>query len=135
MTRIPEEFPGLRVANPDGEGLLLYDGACGFCRAMVKQAQRLARRPLRFLPLAQWHDQLPAEVRDTGQNQMLWMEPDGTIWGGSRALVRFLRHAGRPLLAGLLGAPGVRWFTWAAYRFIAHHRFRLSRMKGDACEP
>lgn len=57
---------------------------------------------------------------------MLWLEPDGTIWGGSQALLRALRATGWPALAFLLGNPVARPLTRALYRLVARLRHRLA---------
>lgn len=131
MTRYPESFPGLRVDGADLRGALLYDGDCGFCRDMAGRARRLARRPFVCLPFASVQDRLPAEALRTTEGQMLFVDSEGRLWGGSRALVRFLSHAGRPVLAALLGNPLVRPFTWLGYRLVASHRSRLIRCGND----
>jgi predicted DCC family thiol-disulfide oxidoreductase YuxK len=57
---------------------------------------------------------------------MLWIEPDGSIWGGSQALLRVLRATGWPAVANALGNPVMRPVTRAVYRLVARLRHRLA---------
>jgi len=120
MSRIPEAFPGVTIPHADPRGTLLYDGDCGFCTRAAEKVRTPAR--LSFQQARAW---LPPEAARTTPHQMLWIEPDGSIWGGSRALVKMLRRTGRPFLAALLGNPLMRPFTWLGYRLAARWRYRL----------
>jgi predicted DCC family thiol-disulfide oxidoreductase YuxK len=119
-----ESFPDIRLA-PLERGMLLYDGECGFCSRSVRLLERVARRPFEKRPSSEALAQLPAEVAATAQAQMLWRDADGTLWGGSEALLRALQAAGWPGVAWVLGNPLVRPFTRAGYRLIARIRHRL----------
>lgn len=127
-----ESFPELRVESPPVRGLLIYDGACGFCLWAVRLLERLARTPFDKQPSAAAVAGLPGAAARTVSQQMLWIEPDGSIWGGSRALVRALKAVGRPGLAGVLGNPVARPFTHVLYWLVARMRHRLSR--GTHCD-
>jgi predicted DCC family thiol-disulfide oxidoreductase YuxK len=104
---------------------LLYDGECTFCARSVRLLDRFARRPFEKRPSREVLATLPAEVACTVSGQMLWLESDGTIWGGSQALLYALRATGWPFLAFLLGNPVMRPFTRLGYRIVARLRHRF----------
>lgn len=120
-----ESFPEIRIIPAPDRGLLLYDGECGFCSRSVRLLERFARKPFEKRPSREVLATLPEEVALTVSGQMLWLEPDGTIWGGSQALLRALRATGWPYLAFLLGNPIVRPFTRAGYRIVARLRHKI----------
>ncbi len=128
---IRESFPELRIEPAPERGLLIYDGECGFCSRSVRLLERIARKPFEKRASREVLAWVPDEVAQTVSRQMLWLEPDGTIWGGSLALVRALRATGWPALAFLLGNPIVRPLTRALYRLVARSRHRLGPR---ACE-
>jgi hypothetical protein len=69
-----------------------------------------------------WLSSLPEPVRRTALRQVLYLQPDGVLTGGVRALSQALNDAGRPGLAALLAHPAVYPFARAAYRLIARFR-------------
>jgi predicted DCC family thiol-disulfide oxidoreductase YuxK len=120
-----ESFPEIRIVPAPERGLLLYDGECGFCSRSVRLLERFARRPFEKRPSREVLATLPEEVARTVSGQMLWLESDGTIWGGSHALLCALRATGWSWLAFLLGNPIVRPFTRVGYRSVARLRHRF----------
>ena len=106
-------------------GLLLYDGECGFCSRSVRLLERIARRPFNKRPSREVLATLPVEVALTVSGQMLWLAPDGTIWGGSQALLHALRATGWSWIALVLGNPLIRPFTRAGYRIVARLRHKF----------
>jgi predicted DCC family thiol-disulfide oxidoreductase YuxK len=120
-----ESFPEIRIVPAPERGLLLYDGECGFCSRSVRLLERFARKPFEKRPSREVLDTLPDEVARTVSGQMLWLAPDGTIWGGSQALLHVLRATGWSWIAFWLGNPFVRPFTWAGYRLVARLRHRV----------
>jgi predicted DCC family thiol-disulfide oxidoreductase YuxK len=92
----------------------------------VRLLERFARRPFEKRPSREVLATLPDEVARTVSGQMLWLEPDGTVWGGSQALLYALRATGWSWIAILLGNPLVCPLTRAGYRAIARLRHRLA---------
>ena len=82
-----ESFPEIRITPAPERGLLLYDGDCGFCSRSVRLLERFARKPFEKRPSREVLAALPDEVARTVSGQMLWLTPDGSIWGGSQALL------------------------------------------------
>jgi predicted DCC family thiol-disulfide oxidoreductase YuxK len=120
-----ESFPEIRIVPAPDRGLLLYDGECGFCSRSVRLLERFARKPFEKRPSREVLATLPDEVARTVSGQMLWLESDGTVWGGSQALLCALRATGWPFLAWMLGNPIARPFTRAGYRMVARLRHRF----------
>ena len=127
----PETFPGIRHPAPPPHPILLWDGQCGFCAASVRCFRRLARRPAPDAPVQLWLASLPEPARVTALQQVLYLQPDGTLSGGVRALRHALKDAGRPRLAALLAHPVVYPFARGAYRLTA--RFRRLWPSAAAC--
>ena len=123
---IRESFPEIRIEPAPARGLLIYDGGCGFCSRSVRLLERLARKPFDKCPARELRAALPDEAARTVAEQMLWIEPDGSIWGGSQALLRVLRATGWPAVADALGLPILRPVTHAVYRLVARVRHRLA---------
>jgi predicted DCC family thiol-disulfide oxidoreductase YuxK len=114
----PETLPGIFVANL--RAVLLWDGACGFCAKSVARFQWYARKPVNVIPRQQVADLLPEAVRETMAGQILWISADGAVYGGSEAMIRALRAAGRGGTATCLNA--CQPFTRLAYHWVARHR-------------
>ena len=114
---------GEREAMP----ILVYDGACGFCKAAVAWLARRLERRTRLLP---WQEIEPsalglaeADLRRTAW----WIECSGERFHSERAVARALMACGGGWrrLGLLLLAPGVRTAAALGYRGIARIRHRL----------
>ncbi len=131
---LSEFFPGVQFPSPTPEGLLLWDGQCGFCKRMLEVLQRIVRRPIAAKPFQEVLSELPEIVaRQTGR-QMHWVRPDRGIVGGSQALIEALRAGGRRWTAWLLATPLLRPITWAAYHIVASNRGVAGDAIGASCE-
>jgi predicted DCC family thiol-disulfide oxidoreductase YuxK len=140
----PEFFPGVRTEIPaesggelrlDGTGnILLWDGDCGFCRRMVGVLERIALRPVAVRPFQEMLPQIPAEVLPWTSRQMHWVRADGSICGGSQAMIEVLEAGYHNLTAGALECPVMRPFTWLAYRIVAGNRGLAGEVIGASCE-
>ncbi len=134
----PEFFPGVRINDlpnlPGAGGLLLWDGNCGFCRRMVAVLKTIALRPVSTQPFQEVLAQIPAEVLPWTARQMHWVRPDGSISGGSQALIEVLEAGYHNLMAGTLECPVIRPFTWLGYRLAAGNRGLAGAMIGANCE-
>lgn len=107
--------------------LLLFDGDCGFCTAVVDWlASRLGRRA-RALP---WqHADLGGLglERDEAADAVWWIEPAGDRFRGHRAVAKALEACGAPwsLAGSLLEKPGIRRLAAAGYGVVSRNRHRL----------
>lgn len=134
----PETFPDIRLtelsAKQEGaNGLLLWDGDCGFCSASLRGLRRIAGRPFADEPYQLVEERLPAEVLRWTDRQMHWIDTRGRVTGGSQALIEILASTGRPLPASLLESRPLRPFVWLGYRLVARHRHALGRAVGQGC--
>jgi predicted DCC family thiol-disulfide oxidoreductase YuxK len=98
----------------------LWDGSCGFCANSVARFQRYARKPVSVRPRQEVAESLPEAIRETMAGQILWISAEGAVFGGSEAMIRALRAAGRGGTATLLRA--CQPFTRLVYHWVARHR-------------
>lgn len=123
----------------DNRAVVLYDGACEFCRRSVGLLARLDwRHRLRFHSARD--ETLPAAgvPLDRGRllEEMHLLTPDRKHvhvgFGAFRWIAWWL-----PLtapLAPLLYLPGVPWLGRRVYRWVARNRFGLVPCRGGACQ-
>lgn len=114
----PETLPGIFVESL--RAVLLWDGTCGFCANSVARFQWYARKPISVRPRQEVADSLPVAIRETMAGQILWISAEGAVYGGSEAMIRALRAAGRGGTASLLSA--CQPFTRLVYHWVARHR-------------
>src|SRR5208282_4566549 len=111
-----------------------WDGTCGFCRRMVKVLTVIALRPVSMQPFQNVLPQIPPEVLPWTARQMHWVRPDGSISGGSQALIEVLEAGCHNLMAGALETPVMRPLTWLGYRVVAGNRGLAGEVIGASCE-
>jgi predicted DCC family thiol-disulfide oxidoreductase YuxK len=115
--------------------VLLYDGDCAFCSSSVRFAERRfdAARweavPFQFADLEALAEFTGGQVSaERAGYEVLWITPDGRVYGGAQAAARLLLRTRRPL-ASALGAlatlPPVRQAAAVLYRWVAANRRRL----------
>ena len=124
---VPEEFPDLHVDGLSSNGLLLWDGDCGFCASMVLKMKQRARRPFADAPYQSVKAELPDEILRWSTRQAHWIDSQGHVTGGSAAFVELLENSGRPLCAAVMRSAALRPFLWLGYRFVAANRGMLSK--------
>jgi predicted DCC family thiol-disulfide oxidoreductase YuxK len=114
---------------PPGHDIILYDGACGFCRRSAERLQRALPPETTALSFrdAGVLRRYPAITVSACESAIQLIRKDGTIFAGAEALVQALRVRwyGAPLRA-LYYLPAVRQATDAIYGEIARRRFMLS---------
>jgi predicted DCC family thiol-disulfide oxidoreductase YuxK len=106
---------------------LVFDGDCAFCSRSAEVARRVLPADCAIVPW-QWADLGALGVTaERARSEVLWIEPDGRVSGGARAVARGLRAAGLPwsLLGVALSLPPVSWVAPAVYRLVAANRYRL----------
>jgi predicted DCC family thiol-disulfide oxidoreductase YuxK len=118
--------------------VLLYDGACGFCSAVVQTVLRRDRRgTLRFAALqgAYARGLLARHPELAGVDSLVWVEPSAP---GERVLVRsaaglrLARYLAGPWYLALVVRLLPRILRDSAYDLVARHRHRLGAA-ADAC--
>lgn len=107
--------------------VVVYDGDCGFCTALVEAASRRLHTPVSAVPW-QRADLAALGVPEADARLALqWIGTDGTRLQGHRAVAAWLRGAGGGwrVLAALLTAPGLDAAAAAGYRLVAANRRRM----------
>ena len=110
---------------------LVFDGDCSFCTSSATWiSDRLARRGGPNARLVPWQFTDLAALGTTAeraQREVLWVTPDGEVFGGAAAFARWLRfRGGAYAVAGrLMEAPVLRTLVAAVYRLVAQNRHRM----------
>lgn len=119
------------VARPPARALLLFDGACGFCRRWVERWLEWAAGTLEAQPADAAADRFPEIPADTYDRTVVLVEPDGTVWTGAQAVLRSLRQAPAPARWGEVlyrSSPVFARVAEGAYRQVASHRVFFSQL-------
>jgi predicted DCC family thiol-disulfide oxidoreductase YuxK len=125
-----------KTPNPSAPNpVLLYDGDCAFCSSSVRFAERRldASRweavPFQFADLEALAAFTGGQVTAArAEREVLWITPDGRVYGGAQAAARLLLRTRRPLwsaLGALATLPPVRQAAAVVYRLVAENRQRL----------
>jgi predicted DCC family thiol-disulfide oxidoreductase YuxK len=117
-------------AQGEGTWIVLYDGACGFCKWILGGLLRLDP-DRRLRPLALQRPEAGALLSELDPDLRMasfhLVSPDGELSSAGKALPALLgliRGGSRPA-AALARFPAI---TAASYRWIAEHRTQLSRV-------
>lgn len=112
---------------PPRRWMLIYDGACGFCRRQVRWIQRHDTRGL-IVPV-------PFQVAElerygvspaAAEEAMHVVAPSGTVWRGAAAAREVLRLLPRlRLLVWFFHIPGAMFVAERVYRWVARRRHRF----------
>lgn len=107
--------------------VLVFDGDCGFCTTSVKLAERRLRPRCEAVPWQFADLDALCVTEERAGHEVLWVTPDGTVYGGAQAVAKLLLSTGRawPLLGALLMVAPARWVAHGAYRLVARNRHRL----------
>lgn len=107
--------------------LLVFDGDCGFCTACVNLARRRIRPEARIEPWQTLELGALGLTVEQCAEAVQFVDDDGSVSSGSRAVTAMLRTAPRPWpWVGAVGdAPVLRRLADVAYRTIARNRYRL----------
>ncbi|MCG3150347.1 MAG: hypothetical protein PCFJNLEI_03830 [Verrucomicrobiae bacterium] len=106
----------MRVAQPPGKPLLIFDGDCTFCRRWIARWQRRTGDRVDYLAAQELGDRFPEIPRDAFTQSVQLIEPDGTVYSGAAAVFRSLNRQWLYRLPGV--APVSEW----AYRLVANNR-------------
>ena len=113
---------------------VLFDGACGFCRASVARVRRFDRRER--LELLDLHDpEAPRRFPQVDPEMaMVWMQAvdaQGRVFSGVDAWARIGRLLpGWKWVAWMLKVPGIHFVAVKCYAWIARNRYRWNK---EAC--
>jgi predicted DCC family thiol-disulfide oxidoreductase YuxK len=121
--------------------VVVYDGLCGLCTQSVAVMKRLDwLHRLEYLDAQDWdrvHARFPQLDQEAILGQIHIVAPGGRIYVGYEGVRHVIRDF--PLvfwLYPLLFVPGVTWLGPRIYRWIAAHRYAISRRLGHpvSCE-
>ena len=107
---------------------ILYDGACGLCRASVARVRRMD--PHGRVETLDLHDssvatRFPQVDFDEAMRLMQAVDPAGRVYSGADAWARIgLALPGWKLIAWLLLVPGIHFAAQRVYAWIARNRYR-----------
>lgn len=124
-------------ASTDGRSLLVYDGACGFCRWITARILRADRRG-RLAPIALTDPAIPRLLAHLTEDERAasWhlVAPDGTVRSAGAAVPALLRLLPGGALVAWLPAAAPRT-TDRCYRWLARHRGTFGVWLGEErCE-
>jgi predicted DCC family thiol-disulfide oxidoreductase YuxK len=109
------------------DGILIFDGDCGFCATCVRLARWLPADPT----FVTWQDaDLAALGVDVAQARraVQWVAADGRVEGGARAVAGLLRACDQRrwrMLGAAISTPPFSWLAAGVYRLVARYRYRL----------
>ena len=107
--------------------LLLFDGDCRFCTAVVDWLVPRLERRARMMPWQQADLGVLGLTRDQASRLVWWIEPSGARFAGHLAVAKALEACGQPWnrIGALLEMPAIRGLAAAGYRAVARIRHRL----------
>jgi predicted DCC family thiol-disulfide oxidoreductase YuxK len=110
--------------------LLLWDGACGFCRRAIDGVRRRDRWhrfdivPYQEAPVPPMTPELAAACR----RAVHVLTSDGRLLKAGRASLFVLGETGHPWLARVLALPPFVWLVELGYILVARNRSFFSRL-------
>lgn len=114
---------------------VLYDGACGLCRASAARVRRIDSRGR--VELLDLHDpavpaRFPQIDREEAMRLMQAVDPAGRVYSGVDGWARIgLTLPGWKLVAWVLLVPGIHFLAQRVYGWVARNRYRWNR---ELCE-
>ena len=108
----------------DQQHLILFDGACGFCRRSVAW---LLARDKGGLFVAMPYQEAPSPPMTPGlfaacKDAVHVVLRDGKILKGGGAVLFLMENTGLGALASILAVPPCAWLVEPAYRLVARNR-------------
>lgn len=114
---------------------VLYDGACGLCRASVARVRRMDSRgrvELLDLHASEVPVRFPQIEREEAMRLMQAVDSSGRVYSGVDGWARIgLTLPGWKLVAWILLIPGIHFLAQRLYAWVARNRYRWNR---DLCE-
>lgn len=112
---------------PPGRSLILYDGACGFCRASVAWMLRHDRSH-RLVAQPYQDANLTPQLRAACEKAVQLLDSKGTVFGAGRAVLAMLKCSRWHRLARVLEWPVLLFAVELGYWQVARHRGAISRV-------
>jgi predicted DCC family thiol-disulfide oxidoreductase YuxK len=110
---------------------LIFDGDCAFCTSSAHWLDRRLHRPeVPNARLVAWQFTDLAALGTSAertQREALWVDTDGTIYGGAAAFAEWLKFRGGAygVVGWMINLPVIRALAAAVYRVIAKNRHRM----------
>src|SRR5262249_17324099 len=103
--------------------LLIYDGACGFCKIWVRYWQARTGDAVTYTPFQDFVDEYAGIPREELKRSIWLVLPNGERFSVAEAVCLLLALSGHGWMhAAYRNVPGCSVASEAAYRFIAKHR-------------
>ncbi len=108
--------------------LMVFDGDCHFCRRWITRWQETTLDRVDYEPLQEAAADFLEIPRESFEQEVKLIDPDGRVSGGAEAVFRSLNHAAQPGLLAILAwwlyrkLPGFAPVTEWAYHQVAQHR-------------
>ena len=123
--------PEYEVARrPGARPILIFDGECGFCRLWIERWRARTGDAIEYAPYQEAAGRYPEIPREAFERSVVYVEPEGAVWSGAAAAVRFLASvpSGRKWLTLYGRLPGFAGIAEAIYAYIAGHRRLFSKL-------
>jgi len=116
--------PHLSVRDAPSKPLLIFDGDCHFCRRWVERWRELTAGAVEYAPFQEVASRFPEIPREAFENAVHFIDRDGTVYRGAKAVFSSLRTArsGRALCWCYEHVPGFAATMEMAYAFVARNR-------------
>lgn len=117
---------------------VFYDGACGLCAAEMRHYRAIAGPQLQFIDIAseQFDAARYGKSPEAFRKALHLCDGDGQFYTGVEAFRRLwqtLPQPFYPLLAGLVGLPGVNLAARSGYAVFARYRHLLPASRNNTC--
>ena len=114
---------------PAGRPVLLWDGACGFCRMSVERVAYQVGDRVAPAPYQEAGARFPDIPEELMARSVHLIETDGRVHVGADAIFSTLAHGGKP--AGkwfYTHVPGFAWASEVGYDIVSSHRHLVTRL-------
>jgi predicted DCC family thiol-disulfide oxidoreductase YuxK len=114
----------IQVTERPGRPLLVFDGACAFCRQWVERWRGVAGERVEYRPWQDVSDRFPEIGEERFRTRVWLIEPDGRATAGARAVFRLLAEAGEKRWLGWVyeNLPAFAAVAEGVYDLVAGHR-------------
>jgi len=121
--------PGLTSVTLQRGGMILYDGACGFCSWWVRLWQKVVEaRGFRMKDLQSAAAEGSVSIPEENLlDDIRVLTPSGQLISGAGAYLYVARRIwwAWPFYA-VFSLPGLNWLLWRGYRWFNRNRYRIS---------
>src|SRR4029077_18727051 len=114
----------LRVLNPPPRPLMIWDGACHFCKRWIERWREITAGKVDYVTCQDAATRFPEISVEQFERAVAFIEPDGEAYFAAEAVYRSLRYrSSKEWLAWSYDhVPGFAAVSEHAYKFIAHNR-------------